>query len=324
MDIQYYRGSKGVEVEKIQTRLKELGFYQGPIDGIFGGGTESAVKRFQISDHIVANGVVDAPTWSALFDGDTIPEPEILKKTLDFRCLALTGSFETDSHPPECFSGITGDFDGQGMSFGALQWNFGQQSLQPLLMEMNQQHRDLFKNIFSSEYDVLLHVLDESLDQQMIWVRSIQDNIRHTINEPWNGLFKALGRTSEFQEIQLKEAGNIYQTALDWCNQYQLWTERGVALMFDIRVQNGSIPNYVKQQILNDFSHISTQLSAEEKEVAMMQIIANRRAEASNPKYIEDVRKRKLCCALGNGQVHGQCYNLEQQYGITLKKWGSS
>ena len=43
----YQRGSKGAEVAKIQTRLQQLGFYTGPIDSDFGGGTESAVKGFQ-------------------------------------------------------------------------------------------------------------------------------------------------------------------------------------------------------------------------------------------------------------------------------------
>jgi peptidoglycan hydrolase-like protein with peptidoglycan-binding domain len=47
MKILYKRGSKGKEVEKIQRKLKKLGYYLGKIDGDFGGGTESAVKRFQ-------------------------------------------------------------------------------------------------------------------------------------------------------------------------------------------------------------------------------------------------------------------------------------
>ncbi len=41
---EYRRGAKGPEVERIQVRLKELGKYRGPIDGDFGGGTESDVE----------------------------------------------------------------------------------------------------------------------------------------------------------------------------------------------------------------------------------------------------------------------------------------
>ncbi len=36
----YRRGSRGPEVSRIQARLKELGYYRGPIDADFGGGTE--------------------------------------------------------------------------------------------------------------------------------------------------------------------------------------------------------------------------------------------------------------------------------------------
>ena len=42
--------------------------------------------------------------------------------------------------------------------------------------------------------------------------------------------------------------------------------------------------------------------------------IANVVAENSNPKWIEDVRSRKLTIALGKGTVHGAKYNV--------KTWG--
>jgi hypothetical protein len=49
-----------------------------------------------------------------------------------------------------------------------------------------------------------------------------------------------------------------------------------------------------------------------------MRIVANRRAEASNPRWVEDVRARKICCANGGGRVHGIPYDLEKQFGIRL------
>ncbi len=44
--------------------------------------------------------------------------------------LAITGDFETIGDP---FAGVTGDFDGMGISCGVLQWNIGQGSMQPLV-----------------------------------------------------------------------------------------------------------------------------------------------------------------------------------------------
>ena len=40
-------GSRGEEVKKIQTKLKNWGYYSGSVDGIYGWQTESAVKSFQ-------------------------------------------------------------------------------------------------------------------------------------------------------------------------------------------------------------------------------------------------------------------------------------
>ncbi len=90
--------------------------------------------------------------------------------------------------------------------------------------------------------------------------------------------------------------------------------------MFDIKVQNGSIRRLVKAQILSDMEVLSYDLSEEEIEVEKMRIVANRRSEASNPRWIEYVRKRKLCIANGEGVVHGINYNLKEQFGIRLER----
>src|SRR6202790_3652595 len=43
----YRLGSAGAEVEKIQAGLNTRGFYSGPLDGMFGGGTEAGVRGAQ-------------------------------------------------------------------------------------------------------------------------------------------------------------------------------------------------------------------------------------------------------------------------------------
>jgi hypothetical protein len=89
--------------------------------------------------------------------------------------------------------------------------------------------------------------------------------------------------------------------------------------MFDIKVQNGSIKTWVKAQILSGFDSLPADLTKAESEVERMKIVANRRSEASNPRWVEDVRARKLCIATGNGTVHGIRYNLEEQFGLRLE-----
>ncbi len=314
----YRNGSKGAEVKQIQAGLEKLGHYLGPIDGDFGGGTEGAVKAFQRANNLKPDGIVGSMTWAALFSQKEIPAPVILKESLAYRCLALTGAFETSRPVPECFAGLSGNFDGQGISFGALQWNLGQGSLQPLLEEMNQKYPSVLKDIFDASCPVLLAMLQESKQEQLAWASSIQNN-RHVLFEPWRGMFKTLGRREEYQGIQVAAANRRYQLALALCEEYGVRSERAVALMFDIKVQNGSIRSVTKAQIQQDFGQIGESGSWRVDELARLRIIANRRAEASNIRWIEDVRTRKLTVANGEGRVHGSYYDLEDQYGIRLE-----
>jgi len=314
----YRLGSSGEEVRQIQVRLQTLGLYRGPIDGAFGGGTEAAVKAFQQNAVLEVDGAVGPVTWNALFNAE-IPVPSLFSKPLDYRCLALTGAFETDSGFPDCFAGLSGDFDGQGISFGVCQWNFGQDSLQPLLRDMIRQHPGIVQSIFRERYGVLTAALDADKRELMSFAASIQHPVKHFITEPWRGMFKSLGRTGEFQAIEQKYAAVLYRAALKLCADYGLWSQRATALMFDIKVQNGSIGSLVKAQILADFAGLTPDLPREALEVEKMKIIAHRRAEAANPRWVEDVRARKLCIAKGEGMVHSVRYNLEEQFGIQLK-----
>lgn len=62
----YKRGSSGETVKQIQTKLKEWGYYDGAVDGVFGSGTEKAVKYFQQKNGLTADGKVGQATMDAL------------------------------------------------------------------------------------------------------------------------------------------------------------------------------------------------------------------------------------------------------------------
>ena len=55
-------GSRGDEVRAIQKKLKSLGFYTGSVDGIYGVGTRNAVRAFQRSCGITADGIAGPKT----------------------------------------------------------------------------------------------------------------------------------------------------------------------------------------------------------------------------------------------------------------------
>lgn len=59
-------GSNGEEVKKIQSALKEKGYYDGTIDGIFGNGTKNAVISYQKENGLSADGIAGPKTLQSL------------------------------------------------------------------------------------------------------------------------------------------------------------------------------------------------------------------------------------------------------------------
>lgn len=60
------KGNKGNNVKTLQIKLKELGYYAGSIDGIFGSKTEKAVKKFQKDMNLTPDGIAGSKTYSKL------------------------------------------------------------------------------------------------------------------------------------------------------------------------------------------------------------------------------------------------------------------
>lgn len=297
--------------------------------GHFGPRTSAAIKAFQNDHAIQVNGLIGHDTVLALDEallaadaaGDeaAAPLPTTTDASLYVRCLTLTAQFETSTAPPECYAGVTGNFDGQGLSFGVMQWNIGQGSLQPLLRDMNAEHPQLLEQIFGDNCASLRAMLDRPRDQQLAWAVSINDQ-HQQIKEPWRSQFRTLGRRPEFQDIEQRYAQPKFRQALKLCGEYGVWSERAAALMFDIVTQNGSIKPATRHLILQDFAALPAESPEEQRELQRLRIIARRRAEAANPKWVQDVLSRKLTIADGEGVVHGAHINLEQQYGLRLQK----
>ena len=61
-----YWGSRGDEVIQIQTKLKNWGYYNGAIDGVYGNATYQAIKNFQEKNGLAVDGVAGSNTLKAL------------------------------------------------------------------------------------------------------------------------------------------------------------------------------------------------------------------------------------------------------------------
>ena len=56
----------GADVIQLQERLQVLGIYRGPVDGVFGPETESAVMQAQRDYNLEPDGIVGPATWRAI------------------------------------------------------------------------------------------------------------------------------------------------------------------------------------------------------------------------------------------------------------------
>ena len=324
----YKVGFKGTLVVSIQTALSKAGFYRSIIDGVFGPVTMNAVKTFQKSVGLKVDGEVGPNTWAMLFAQPAVipvaaAKPTVNNSVLTFTntqvavslgnltksCLALVGSIETSRMAPGCFSTVSGNFDGELLSFGALQWNLGKGTLQPILRSLIINNSDIMSSIFGIELGALNNALTSHVAAEA-FIKAIQKN-GNTLQPDWKARFEALGATPECQAAQTNSTLSYYKHATELCMQYGIVSKRGRALMFDVCVQNGGISIASKNLIHQKFSTASD-------EVAKLKVIANVVASHSNPKYYNDVLSRKMCIANGKGVVHGARYDLAAQFGLDL------
>lgn len=229
---------------------------------------------------------------------------------LILRCIGLTGSFETGLLPPGCFSRLAGDFDGMGISFSALQWNFGQKTLQPLLQQMFQRFPEVMTRCFGELSAVLTGVLGRpsSPAAQLNWARSIQ-NPNHQFNSGWVTAFSQLGASPAWQAVAMASAEHYFEMARVEAVKLKVSSDRAIALLFDCCVQNGGISELALHHILDTYLE-----SWGEPE--KMRCIVQTVARGSNPKWQADVLTRKMAIANGQGKVHGLQFDLVKDFSL--------
>ncbi len=207
---------------------------------------------------------------------------------------------------------LAGDFDGQGISLGYLQWNIGQGTLQPLLKEMAQGSNTTadFQKIFSGTivYEnsqgkktettmaaALKDVLARSRQEQLAFAKSI-NNKNNQIAEPWKSAFLKLTQNKSFIQIEdryakpyMDQAEKITKNSVFGVN-----SDKGYALAFDIAVQNGSVKPSAKALIEGALKGESNKLT----NPLSKELTANQRAVVTDLnnrlKNVEDINTKKL------------------------------
>ncbi len=115
---------------------------------------------------------------------------------------------------------------------------------------------------------------------------------------------------------------NRFKKADAWCREMGLVSERAFSLMFDINVQNGSLFKKNADRGIDVKASITRRIleAKNPNEVERMVIIAEERAGASSPRWVNVVLDRKLAIANGRGKVYGQIVELDN-FGITLNPY---
>jgi 3D (Asp-Asp-Asp) domain-containing protein len=97
-------GARGDDVKMVQKLLADTGYYVGQIDGVFGGGTLEAVKRFQVYNGLTPDGVVGKETIAFLQRERATSEPGRYSRQLAMYATAYTaqdpgnGSYTARGH----------------------------------------------------------------------------------------------------------------------------------------------------------------------------------------------------------------------------------
>lgn len=222
------------------------------------------------------------------------------------RALQLTAEFEGHG-----FEKAAGNFDGAGITWGIIGFTLLHGEIQKIIKKMKQENPNILEEAFGGLKDKLLSIMDSSKDEQIAWANDISVGVRrYRILPEWEKAFKKLGSFKEVQKIQLESVKKYWDIAERDVNRFDLKTEAGFALCFDIAVQNGGIDFEGEERRIK--REIKESSPSDEQDIRTT--IANVVAENSRPQYIEDVRSRKLTIAIGKGVIHGSKYNI--------KSWG--
>ncbi len=129
---------------------------------------------------------------------------------------------------------------------------------------------------------------------------NVFESDKKTFKPLWKSALKNLATDPRYISMQILAANNIHQKAQKLANEYSVSELRSYLFFFDIVVQNGGIPNSIRNLYLASLEKEAKPLS----EVEKMKILLEHRLTLTRPQYVNDVRSRKTAILDGVGVVH--------------------
>jgi len=285
-------GARGVIITEIQAALRSAG-YPIATDGVFGKETIDALTSYQRQANLAATATVDDLTWLSL---TKLPVPS----TAD-RSLQLTAAFENHT-----YSLAKGNFDGAWLTWGIIGFTMKHGEVQTIVLEIYRKNPALLDQAFGTQAGELLRICQSDPLTQKAWANQISLP-GGQLAQQWRSAFARFGSLPEVQRSQDVHAReDYYKPAIRTAKLWGLTSELGVAMCFDIHVQNGGISEEAAQKVRAQIRLVKPQT-----ERGLREMIARAVADTARESYRNDVLSRKLTIARGFGNVHGQDYLLE-------------
>jgi len=163
----YRQGDAGDAVRDIQERLAALDFPCSPdAPGVFGPGTAAAVKQFQASRHLTADGILSPTTWKSLVDAGFRPGDRLLY----YRLPMLHG---------EDVASLQHDLSALGFDIGVVDAIFGASTLRAVLDFQQNRHLPedgIVGPQFLEEVTLMVratHKAGRDVLRERVWLRSL-------------------------------------------------------------------------------------------------------------------------------------------------------
>lgn len=257
--------------------------------------------------------------------------------------LETTGDFETAGNP---WGGVTGDFDGMGLSCGVLQWNIGSSSLQPLVVGAGEPAVKTAMPRFGPEF---WRACTGTKAAGLAIVRGWQNGsrLRPEVKTELVAFLVSAPMVAQQMQASMSVARSADRLATNWAASRGTapQTKRDFCWFFDLVTQNGGLRGITLTQVQSFIANagnaekavgaICDHLAATPTAHAGFKdcwrnatlwrgavpaawrdlfILSYLRAQKARPEYAGVVLNRKGAIAVGQGWVNGELMNFDGRF----------
>lgn len=253
----------------------------------------------------------------------------------------ITPGFEVAGDP---YMGASGNFDGMGISCGALQWNIGQNSLQPMVKAVGQPAVLAAMPTYGAQmWTACTGTVKNGLTIVNGWQNGT--TLKPVAKAELRALMGSTAMRVQQDKVIGEVAGRAYAGATTWARGYDNGTpsKRLFCWFFDIVTQNGGLETLAPQKV-KDFIAANSPDRADDvicdflaavkgpaghvkdanknaalwrnkpdAEQMMVLVMSYLRSKTANPKWQHVVLNRKGTIAMGEGWVNGAKWDFSSE-----------